>query len=444
MTGMLRPTLLQAYLGLVDGVDPFSKPIDGSIAPLRFAFDCEGLDPEDYDVIGEKISHRLAQRPGSYVVLKYVRPVVKLRDTRQLTCPPAPAGVLEGSRADISFIAGMLIDKFVYHLPLYRQHQRLAAAGFKVSRPWLTQLAQSAIALLEPIHEAQWQAILASRVKKMDETPIKAGREGPGKMRQAWFWPVMGEDDEICFHYHPSRQHRHAQETLGEHLPAGSVLLTDGYAAYDRYCEKTGIAHAQCWTHCRRTFVEAEEIEPERVAEALDRIGALYRVEAEIREKNLKDQARRAWRQEHAKPAAQRFFAWIDAQFAAQGLLPSSKFTKALAYARERREGLLLYLGDPDVDIDTNSLERALRAIPMGRKNWNFCWTEVGARQVGVVQSLLVTCKLHEIDPYDYLVDVLQRVGQHPASRVQELTPKLWKQRFAADLLRSPLHLIGK
>ena len=85
---------------------------------------------------------------------------------------------------------------------------------------------------------------------------------------------------------------------------------------------------------------------------------------------------------------------------------------------RERRCGLEVYLTDPDVPIDTNHLERALRAIPMGRKNWMFCWTELGARHVGIMQSLIVTCRLHQIDPYDYLVDVLQRVGQHPAQRV--------------------------
>ena len=90
--------------------------------------------------------------------------------------------------------------------------------------------------------------------------------------------------------------------------------------------------------------------------------------------------------------------------------------TKALAYARERRFGLEVYLTDPDVPIDTNHLERALRAIPMGRKNWLFCWTELGAKHVGIMQSLIVTCRLHQIDPYDYLVDVLQRVGQHPAT----------------------------
>ena len=92
--------------------------------------------------------------------------------------------------------------------------------------------------------------------------------------------------------------------------------------------------------------------------------------------------------------------------------------------------------------IDTNHLERALRVVPMGRKNWNFCWTELGAEHVGIMQSLFVTCRLHDINPYDYLVDVLQRVGLHPAARVAELTPRLWKQHFAASRLRSALHTL--
>ena len=241
--------------------------------------DAEGLDSEDVEVIGERVSHRLTQRPGSYVILKYVRPVIKRRDTQALSCPAAPSGVLEGSRADVSFIAGLLVDKLCYHLPLYRQHQRLAQAGVRVSRPWLTQIAQSAIALLEPIHDAQWQSILASRVKKMDETPIKAGRDGPGKMKAAYFWPVMGQGDEICFHYQPSRRQKHVEQMLGPTVPAGGVLHTDGYNAYAWYAKKTGIAHAQCWAHSRRGFIKAEGIEPGRVTEALAHIGVLYRVE---------------------------------------------------------------------------------------------------------------------------------------------------------------------
>ncbi len=105
----------------------------------------------------------------------------------------------------------------------------------------------------------------------------------------------------------------------------------------------------------------------------------------------------------------------------------------------KRKAALEVFLGDDKVAIDTNHLERALRPIPMGKKNWLFCWTEVGAEAVGAIQSLLVTCRLHQVDPYVYLVDVLQRVGQHPAHLVHELTPRLWKEKFAANPLRSDL-----
>ena len=146
-----------------------------------------GLRADQYEIFGEKLTHHLAQRPGSYVVLKCVRPLIKLKAEQRLVCAPAPVNVLEGSRADVSFLAGMLVDKFAYHLPLYRQHQRLEQSGITVSRPWLTQCTHDAARLLEPIHAAQLESIRASRVKTMDETPIKAARAGPGKMHTGYF-----------------------------------------------------------------------------------------------------------------------------------------------------------------------------------------------------------------------------------------------------------------
>jgi transposase len=122
-----------------DGADESTLFFDEKRVPVEVIHvsnpDIELLKPDQYEVIGEKVTHRLAQRPGSYVVLKYVRPVIKRRDTDALTCPPAPVGVIAGSRADVSFIAGMMIDKFDYHMPLYRQHRRLGDSGINVSRP---------------------------------------------------------------------------------------------------------------------------------------------------------------------------------------------------------------------------------------------------------------------------------------------------------------------
>jgi transposase len=427
-----------------DAADEASLFFDESKVPVEIIHvanpEMANLSPDQYEVIGEKVSYRLAQQPGSHVVLKYVRPLIKRLDTQELLCPPAPIGVIEGSRADVSFIAGLLLDKFAYHLPLYRQHQRLLDAGFKLSRPWLTQIAALGAALLAPIYEAQLASIRASRVKAMDETPIKAGRAEPGKLKGGYFWPVYGELDEVCFPFFDGRAHTYVEQALGLTPVEGGVLLSDGYAAYARYAEKTGLTHAQCWAHTRRKFIEAERAEPVLAAEALAQIAAIYAVEAQIRERKRTGEKKREDRLIQSKPLVEKFFAWVQSCFEHQGLLPSNPLTAALAYARERRLGLEVFLTDPEVQIDTNHLERALRAIPMGRKAWLFCWTELGAKHVGIVQSLIVTCRLHGIDPYDYLVDVLQRVGQHPAADVAQLTPRLWKEHFAANPLRSDVH----
>ena len=308
----------------------------------------------------------------------------------------------------------------------------------------MTQIGQQSVELLRPIYGAQLESICVSRVKAMDETGIKAGRTGNGTMKQGYLWPVYGEHDEVCFPFFPSRAANCVEAVLGVKPGGDAVLLTDGYSVYERYAKKTGITHANCWAHARREIFEAESSDPENAAQVLRQIRRLYEIEEEIREQHLKGENKRLHRLTHSKPQVEEFFAWVDTHFANHGLRPSTPFTKALAYARNHRGGLEVFLTDPDVPVDTNHLERALRPIPMGRKNWNFCWTELGAEHVGIIQSLIVTCRLHAVDPYTYLVDVLQRVGQHPAARVAELTPRLWKQHFAANPLRSDLYRPGK
>ena len=398
----------------------------------------EGPNAEDYEVIREQHTYRLAQRPAGYVVLEYVSPVLKHRASQTLTSPAAPPSLWPGSLADVSFAAGLLVEKFVYHQPLYRQHQRLARDGITLARGALTNLAHRGISLLEPIYQAQLRSILRSKILAIDETPIKAGREKRGKMRLAWYWPICGQDDEVAFTYSRSRGHQHLLETLGEFQ---GTVLSDGHSAYRRYAESVpGIVHAQCWTHTRREFVKAENTEPDAVAEALELIGVLYRVETHIRKKGYDDKDALACRAEQAKPAVDAFFAWVVAQCQRIDLVPSNPLSKALKYALKRQGALRLYLCDPQLQIDTNHLERTLRVIPMGRKSWLFNWTEIGAERVGFIQSLMTACRLHDIHPTTYLVDVLQRVSEHPASRVDELTPRNWKRLFADDPMRSDLH----
>jgi transposase len=279
-------------------------------------------------------------------------------------------------------------------------------------------------------------------VLAMDETPIKAGRKknksaGRGGMKVGYFWPIYGDRDEVAFPFADTRAHAVVYETLKEFC---GTLLADGYGAYDSYAEASeNVELANCWTHARRKFVEAEPVEPLLSGQALARIGDLYEHDARCRDGTRTPDEVRAYRQTHCTSIVDAFFASLNKALDERALLPTSPFTKAACYAVDRERSLRVFLEHPGVQMDTNHLERALRPIALGRKNWMFCSTEVGARQVGMIQSLLVTCKLHGLDTYTYLVDVLQRVQTQPAKQVRELTPRLWAEHFAQSPMRSAL-----
>jgi len=400
-----------------------------------------GPDADQYDILGTKATYRLAQRAASYVVLKLERPVFRRKGTDKPTTTPAPFNVLDNSLADVSLLAGLLVDKFQFHLPLYRQHQRIQQAGVTLSRSTLTNRVKRAIDLLRPIVDAQTDNVLRSRVLAMDETPIKAGHQGragpqKGKMKSGWFWPLYGDADEVVFTYSNSRGRAHIEQVLNGQFTG--TLVSDGYAAYARYAQQQeGVTHAQCWVHGRRYFIAAQNDHPERATEALQQIAKLYRNEEDIRTQKLTGEKKRQYRLEHSQPVVKGFFQWCTEQLEQGDLVPSDLMTKALNYMIARESSLKVFLEDPDVQPDTNHLERALRPIPLGKKNWMFCWTELGAEHLGIIQSLIATCKLHGLNPYTYLVDVLQRISQHPASEVADLTPRLWKVRFEDTPLRS-------
>jgi len=401
-----------------------------------------GPNADQYEIIGTKTVYRLAQRSSSYVVLQLQRPVYRRKGTEQKpVTTPAPFNVLDNSVADVSLLAGLLVDKFQFHLPLYRQHQRIEQAGVTLARSTLTNLVKRAIDLLRPIVDAQTDNVLRSRVLAMDETPIKAGHQGragpqKGTMKTGWFWPLYGDADEVVFTYSNSRARAHIEQVLKGQFTG--TLISDGYAAYARYAEQQkAITHAQCWVHSRRYFIEAQKDHPHLATQALQQIALLYQYEETIRTEQLSGEKKRQYRLACSKPVVSDFFQWCADQVAQAALLPSDPMSRALNYVLSRQTSLSVFLEDADVPLDTNHLERALRPIPLGRKNWLFCWTELGAEHVGIIQSLLTTCKLHDVNPYTYLVDVLQRISEHPASEVIDLTPRLWKNRYADKPMRS-------
>ena len=175
-----------------------------------------GANSDNYIVIDHKTTFRLAQKPSAFVVLKYVQPVFKEKSTQTITTATAPTSVLDKSIADVSLLAGLLVDKCLYHLPLHRQHQRIEANGIKIARSSLTNWVKRSIDLLTPIYQRQLEHILQSKTLAIDETPVKAGRAKKGKLKAGYFWPLYGDADEVCFTFSASRSQQHLWRQLGQ------------------------------------------------------------------------------------------------------------------------------------------------------------------------------------------------------------------------------------
>lgn len=393
-----------------------------------------GLAAADYEQIGERVVWRLAQERGPYVVLKYVQKVVKLKNDGQISSPPVPSAVLERTSVDVSFLAGLVQDKFQFHLPLYRQHQRLEQAGVYMDRGTLTRLTHRVGELLEPIYHAVLSSVLQSKVLTMDESPTKAGR-GDGKMKTGYFWAFHGDQDEVAFLFSPTRSRKAVDGVL---KGFEGKLMSDGYSVYELLTGNSEgrIVPIQCWAHTRRQFIEAEQVEREKVRQVLTWIQELYEVESAGRgdpKKLLR------LRKERSRPLMEQLFEFLERALQESVLLPSNLFLKAANYALQRRVPLQVCLEDAAVPLDTNHVERALRPQAVGRKNWMFHVTEVGARHAGIFYTLIQSCRLAQVDPAVYLVDVLQRIDRLPALEVHLLTPRLWKEHFAEQPLTSDL-----
>ena len=393
-----------------------------------------GLAEDQFEQIGERCTYRLAQERGPYVVLKYVQKVVKLKEKEEVSCPPVPGAVLERSSADVSFLAGMVQDKFQFHLPLYRQYQRLEQAGVYLDRGTLTRLTHRVGELLEPVYHSVLSSVLLSQLLTVDESPTRAGR-GEGKMKTGYFWALYGDQDEVAFLFSPTRSKKVLDDVLKGFQ---GKLMSDGYVIYELLAGESGgkVIPVQCWAHTRRQFVEAEKVAPAEVQRVLGWIQDLYKVESTGRgdPKRLLQ-----LRREHSKPIMDQIFGFLEQALQESVLLPSNPFLKAANYAVQRKVPLQVCLEDAAVPLDTNHVERALRPQAVGRKNWMFHVTEVGARHAAIFYTLIQSCRLCQVDPGVYLVDVLQRIDRHPAIDVHLLTPRLWKDNFSQQPLGSDL-----
>jgi transposase len=390
-------------------------------------------------VIGEDRSERLDIIPARYQVIVIGRPRYGCRTcSSAVVQATAPARLIEGGLPTERLVANVLVNKYADHTPLYRQAQGLARQGIEIDRSTLAFWVGYAAAELRPLWALMRADLLGSAKLFVDETKAPVLDPGRGRTKTGYFWaiarddrPWLGSDPPaVVYTYAPGRGAVHAAGLLQDFT---GILQTDAYAAYKRVADRegAGITIAYCWTHLRRQFYDVTKTAPAPLAdEALKRIAALYKIEAEIRGRSAEE--RRTVRQDRTLPLVTAFKAWLEAQLAR--ISSKSTLADAIRYALNQWGGLTRFLEDGRIEMDTNTVERAIRPLVLNRKNALFAGHDRGAENWAVVASLIESCKLHGVNPETYLADVLVKLVQGWANaRLGELTPWAWARAQAAD-----------
>jgi transposase len=395
--------------------------------------------------IGEDVTSTLEVIPRQWKVIETVREKVSCRDCERITQPPAPFHVIPRGWAGPSLLAMILFEKFGQHQPLNRLADRFAREGVPIALSTLADAVGTCCAVLEPLHRRLAEHVLAAERLHGDDThvPVLAS----GKTATARFWTYVRDDRPFggtgppaaLFHYSRSRAMVHPTAHLGGWT---GVLQADAYGGYNALYaadrEPGPVIPAFCWAHARRKFFEYADLEraaraqahgetPHPISpvavEAVQRIDALFEIERVIN--GQAPEARRAARQTLSAPLAsdlQTFLQEIRGAFSR-----SHDLSKAAAYVLTRWQGFTAFLDDGRICLSNNAAERALRGIALGRKAWLFCGSDRGGERAATVYSLIVSCKLNDVDPQAWLADVLARIAGHPAHSLDELLPWNWR-----------------
>jgi transposase len=385
--------------------------------------------------IGEDVSERLDVVPAQFRVLVTRRPKYACRACESAVVQAsAPARLIEGGLPTEATVAHVLVSKYADHLPLYRQAQIYARQGIALDRSTLADWVGRAAWHLRPLHERLLEHIRASTKIFADETraPVLDPGRGRTKTGQLWAYarddrPWGGADPPLAVYVYA--QNRKSEQPLAHLAGFAGVVQVDGYAGYRALAQKNSVSLAFCWAHVRRRFYELAAAGPAPIAtEALERIGALYAIESDIKGRNPDD--RRTARQEKSRPILDALEPWLREKLAL--ISQKTKLAEAIRYALSRWDGLTRFIDDGRVEIDSNIVERAIRPIALNRKNALFAGSDGGGENWAIVASLIETCKLNGVDPMAYVADVLAKiVGGHLASKLDELMPWAYVQPVA-------------
>lgn len=370
--------------------------------------------------IGEEITEVLEYQPGELYVKQYKRIKYARPDNSGILIGELPSRPLPKIMAGEGLLAQIIIDKYIDHLPLHRQMQRFERVGVKIAYSTLTDWVSATCELIKPLFNSLKAEVLRSGYLHADETPIKViDKDKKGETHRGFYWVYQNSIDKIVFFDYQEGRGRAGPMEILEHFTG--YLQTDGYVAYDIFDKRPGITLLHCMAHARRMFNEALDNDYERASFALDEIQKLYTIERISKEANLNFEELKVVRSTKASPILKGMWLWMQQQYV--HVLPKSAIGKALAYSMERWPKLSLYITDGRLNIDNNPVENSIRPVALGRKNYLFAGSHEAARRSGMLYSLLGTCKMHGIEPYGWLKEVLQRIADHPINKIQDLLP---------------------
>jgi transposase len=386
-------------------------------------------DLSDKVKIGEEVSEYLEEKPGEVYVVRTVREVyaTKKNPDAGVVIAPLPPRALARFNVGTGMLALIIIRKYVDHLPVFRQLKIYRRSGLELKESTLHGWIKAGADLLVPLYERMVAHLLARSYLQSDDTSFKVLEErGPHRKTPLGYMWVYQDPAEklVVFSYSPRRTKENPVDFLKDYQ---GYLQTDGLSHYDGIAKRKGVAQLHCWAHARRKFEESLDNDFDNADEMMRKIQRLYEVERIARQGNFTHEQRLQLRQEKAVPVLNEIRTWLTEKATEGNLAPKSLIAEAIGYTLTRMESLSRYCENGMLEIDNNLAENSIRPIVLGRKNYLFAATHESAQRAAMIYSILATCRHHDINPEDYLKDVLDRTATHPQARLDDLLPWNWK-----------------
>ena len=375
--------------------------------------------------IGEEISYRMRRKPGSFVIKEIIRPKYAHpgREEKGIVIADLPETLLPRCQADDTFLAYLLVEKFVKHMPLYRIEEDLKRQGIGISRNLLSKWVIRCGMALKPLYNEMKKHVLESQNIFIDETPVKL--QDTGQCQTAYMWVVVGgQGSDPPYRIYDFKEDRRHQNVLDILVNYRGVLHSDKFAAYEKLAEKKVITWNPCFSHIRRKFFESEAGDTIFRDWVLRKIKYLFLLERVAWARSPEERLEIRLKKEI--PIIDELITGAKKKLFDGKILPKTKLREALGYFCGLIPYLKNYTKNPWSRLDNNVAERALRPLAIGRKNWLFFGSRDGGEAGAIILSLVQTCRGLGIDPYEYLADIFPRFNSHNAQKLYELLPDRW------------------